>query len=950
MLFHIEIAGKSGVSDPEAEQLRAALSDFSSIEDVRIVHIYLVDGELVESDAERIASDILTDPITQENRVGGSLFPEEESSWNVVTVYRKPGVMDPVEASALKAASDIGCDATAVRTGKKYLFKGNLSDEQLKTIATRHLANDVIEEVHFSAYSPTKIDLGAPYTFDKKIVPIRDVSDDELMQISKDYVLSLTLSEMKAIQGHYGTLDREPTDLELETVAQTWSEHCKHKTFSSAIDYNGERINSLIKDTIFKATNDLDRDWCVSVFKDNAGIIRFNDDYDVCFKVETHNHPSAIEPYGGASTGLGGVIRDVLGCGMGAKPIMSTDVFCVGEPDTTELPPGTIHPRRILEGVVAGVRDYGNRMGIPTVNGAVYVDPRYVGNPLVYCGCVGLLPKGMSEKAPKPGDLIVSIGGRTGRDGIHGATFSSVELTEESEMASGGAVQIGNAITEKKVLDVVLRARDEGLYNCITDCGAGGFSSAVGEMGEEIGADVELSSVPLKYDGLTYTEMWISEAQERMVLAVPADRYDRLVEICSEEDVEIASIGTYSDDGMLRVRYQGEIVGELTMEFLHDGNPDEVRKATWVAPELSEPEFEERSSYNDELLELLGTWNIASKHWIIRQYDHEVQGGSVAKSLVGKAQDGPGDAAVARPVADSTVGVAIGCGMTPRLGDLDPYHMATTAIDEAIRNVVAVGADPDRTAILDNFSWGNPHREEILGALVRASQGCHDAAIAMGTPFISGKDSMHNEFRVGDETITIPHTLLVSAIAIVPEVSHTTTMDLKGVGNALYLVGTTRNELGGSHYYMVKGELGANVPTVDAQEAVETFRGIHRAIRGELVLAAHDLSEGGLAVALAEMAFAGGVGAHVSLSDVARAEDVTRDDQVLFSETPSRFLVEVAPDRRADFEGALCGVPLAYIGDTVAEERVVVKGLGGATVIDQANKELKHAWLKPLDW
>jgi phosphoribosylformylglycinamidine synthase len=386
------------------------------------------------------------------------------------------------------------------------------------------------------------------------------------------------------------------------------------------------------------------------------------------------------------------------------------------------------------------------------------------------------------------------------------------------------------------------------------------------------------------------------------------------------------------------------------MTFLHDGNPDEVRVATWAAPELSEPELPASESYNDELVKLLGTWNIASKHWIIRQYDHEVQGGSVAKSLVGKDQDGPGNAAVSRPVADSSVGVAIGCGMTPRLGDLDPYHMATTAIDEAIRNVVAVGADPDRTAILDNFSWGNPHREEILGALVRASQGCHDAAIAMGTPFISGKDSMHNEFRVGDETITIPHTLLVSAIAIVPDVAHTTTMDLKGVGNALYLVGTTRNELGGSHYYMLKEELGANVPTVDAQEAVNTFRGIHRSIREGTVLAVHDLSEGGLAVALAEMAFAGGVGVSTSLGELIRSDDVTRDDQLLFSETPSRFIVEVAPDRQADFEASLRGVPLAKLGVTTDSGRVVVQGLGGATVIDQANEELKEAWLKPLDW
>ncbi len=504
----------------------------------------------------------------------------------------KPGVMDPVAQSAMQAIADLGLRAEAVRTLKKYAV-GGLPAEKLPLLCSKVLANDAIEQVIVGPLSFDRLQVGSPYEFRLVAVPIGAMDDAALERLSREGQLYLSLAEMRTIQAHFRALDRDPSDVELETIAQTWSEHCSHKTLAGRIHYrdpDGERhFHNMLRETIFAATQEIRKqlgkhDWCVSVFSDNAGVVRFDDQYNVVFKVETHNHPSALEPYGGANTGIGGVIRDPMGTGMGAKPICNTDVFCFAPPDTPaeSLPPGVLHPRRVMKGVVAGVRDYGNRMGIPTVNGAIYFDPRYLGNPLVYCGNIGLLPRDKSFKQPQPNDLIVAVGGRTGRDGIHGATFSSAELTSHSETLSGGAVQIGNAITEKMVLDVLLAARDRGLYNAVTDCGAGGFSSAVGEMGERIGAEVWLDRAPLKYEGLSYTEIWISEAQERMVFSVPPNRWDELSALCASEGVEATVIGQFVPTGRLVLKYAGQQVADLAMEFLHDGRPPVVRDAEYT--------------------------------------------------------------------------------------------------------------------------------------------------------------------------------------------------------------------------------------------------------------------------------------------------------------------------------------------------------------------------------
>jgi phosphoribosylformylglycinamidine synthase len=532
---------------------------------------------------------------------------------------------------------------------------------------------------------------------------------------------------------------------------------------------------------------------------------------------------------------------------------------------------------------------------------------------------------------------------------MHGATFSSLELTSESEKISGGAVQIGNAITEKKLMDVLLQARDQNLYHAVTDCGAGGFSSAVGEMGEETGATVHLDKAPLKYEGLSYTEIWISESQERMVLAVPPASWDRLRALCEGADVEATVLGTFEPAGRLRLFYHGEQVGDLSMRFLHDGRPDVVKQATSPAPspKASLRALGVNRDLNETLHKILASYNVASKEWIIRQYDHEVQGGSVVKPLVGVRNDGPGDAAVITPVLGSWQGLAVGCGINPRYGDLDPYRMAALAVDEAARNVVAVGADPKRIALLDNFCWGNIDRPEVLGSLVRAAEACRDASLALMMPFISGKDSLNNEFRGDGRRITIPPTLLISALGLVPDVRRCVTMDLKEPGNPLLLVGATKDELGGSHYHLVTGQEGGEVPTVDWPVASRTFAAVHEAIRRGLVRSCHDLSEGGLAVALAEMAFAGEIGADVTgLKEIGDVPDHVR----LFSESATRFVLEVTPANLSAVQALFTDVPLYRLGQTTREPRLRIAGVSGEWLIWSPLDTLKTAWQRPLAW
>jgi phosphoribosylformylglycinamidine synthase len=950
MLWHLDIEPAPDQTDADGLRIgqEATESGLPGPWRVAASRGFLVEGPLAAEDVADAARRVFVDPVVERFHVRSC--PAADGAAAIVHVFPKAGVTDPAGESALSLLRDLGYAAEGVRSIRSYRVEG--PDDQLPRLIQRVLANEAVEEAVVGPLRLERLGEGRPYEFALVTVPMLSMDDAALVKASKDGQLSLSLAEMRTIQAHFRDQGRDPTDAELETIAQTWSEHCSHKTLRGKIDLDGTIIDNLLKTTIFAATKELDLDWLVSVFSDNAGVVRFDDDHDVCFKVETHNHPSAIDPYGGSNTGIGGVIRDALGTGLGSKPICNTDVFCVAPPDfpPDQLPVGVLHPKRVLKGVVAGVRDYGNRMGIPTVNGALAVDTGYLANPLVFCGTVGVLPKDKAFKSVEPGDRIVAIGGRTGRDGIHGATFSSVELTSESEALSGGSVQIGNAITEKMVLDVIVRARDLGLFRSLTDCGAGGFSSAVGEMGAETGAVVDLEKAPLKYQGLSYTEIWISEAQERMVLAVPPEHWPAFNELCALEGVEATDLGEFVASGRLTLRYNGKVVGDLSMDFLHDGRPDVVRAATDATPAPTPIDAPPSADFTGDLMKILAHWDVCSKEWIVRQYDHEVQARTVVKPLVGELERGPGDASVVLPVVGSNRGLAVSCGINPRYGRLDAYAMAMCVIDEAVRNCVAVGADPDRIALLDNFCWGSPERPETLGSLVRAAQACRELALAYGTPFISGKDSLYNEYTHDGESLAIPPTLLISAIGQVPDVRRCTTMDFKAAGNLLVLVGTTRAEFGGSLWAEIRGLAGGFVPKVDAEAGLATFRGLHRAISDGLVRSCHDLSEGGLAVALAESAFAGGFGAEVTLKDVPRAGDAVSDAAMLFSESASRFLLEVEPARHEGLAAALAGVTFAKIGETTAASRLTIDGLAGNRVIDAPLADMEDAWRGPLDW
>lgn len=937
--------------------------------------LYLIDADMDAATIQRFTAELLHDPVVQDSAVSplGALddLALPEGAWGIEVAYL-PGVTDNEAESIRIGAERLGLPVPhVVRTLRRYLAASpdaqavlrDVCNPLVQTAVTLRGGADVLAQR--AAFYAHLLQTPADTTPHIARVDMLDADDEELLRISREGILALDLEEMRAIQAFFRAEGRQPTDGELETLAQTWSEHCSHKTFKAKVRYSsagdrtlpadaqrypalaqlaqpgGVEIDSLIKTFLIKSTNEIlathTDPWILSVFVDNAGIVAFGPDHEVSIKVETHNHPSALEPFGGANTGVGGVIRDVMG--VSAKPIANTDVLCFGPLALPEadLTSGVLHPRTVASGVVAGVRDYGNKLGIPTVNGAVLYEDGYTANPLVFCGTVGLAPRGSNPHRLQPGDAVVVLGGRTGRDGIHGATFSSVELTHTTAQDVGSAVQIGDPITEKKVLDVLLQARDRGLYSAITDCGAGGLSSAVGEMGAETGVRVILDDVPLKYAGLQPWEIWLSEAQERMVISVPQPHLPELLALCEAEDVEATVIGEFTGDGRLTVLHRGATVVDMAMAFVHDGRPQRQLAAEWATP-AAPAAAPAPADLTQELKRLLAHPNIASKEPIIRTYDHEVGGRTVVKPLVGVERSGPGDAAVLRPLPASPEGFALASGINPRYGEVDPYWMALAVVDEALRNVVAVGGDPRRAAVLDNFCWGDPRLTDRMAGLVRAVAGCYDAALAYGTPFISGKDSLNNEYRGADGARhAIPPTLLITALAHVPDVAKSVTMDVKEAGNRIYAVGLTKDERLGGH-----SPAASDLPKVDLATAPALLAALHQAIQAGLVRSCHDLSEGGLAVAAAEMAFAGGLGLALDLAK-APASGPLAGEALLFSESPTRFLVEVRPQDAAAFEAALAGLPAADIGEAIAagELRIVH---GTAPLVQAPIAELQAAW------
>jgi phosphoribosylformylglycinamidine synthase len=954
MLWEVDVHARDAAGDHAARAVVAGATELgvAGCTRARTAAGWLIEGDLSRADVERLAAAVLVDPViesfTAAEAGAAALVAGPDDLPTVVHVLPRPGVTDPSAQTAREAFGLLGLKPAAVRSVRKYWLP-RLPEAEAARLAWKLLASEAIHDVVIGPLPLRTLAGGKPWQFREETVVLEGLDDAALAALSRDKCLALTVRELHAVRDHYRSLGRPPREIELETIAQTWSEHCCHKTLGSAVDHVGPAgpaaYDNLLKETVFAATRTIRAalgaaDWCVSVFKDNSGVVRFDGDHDVCVKVETHNHPSAIEPYGGAATGLGGVIRDVLGTGLGAKPIANLDVFCVAPPDTpaTGLPPGVIHPRRLLAGVVAGVRDYGNRMGIPTIAGAVAYDPGYLGNPLVFCGTVGIMPRGNAEAAVQAGDLVVVAGGRTGRDGIHGATFSSIELSSASESQSGGAVQIGHAINEKMLTDFVLEASRRRLFNAITDCGAGGLSSAVGEMGATLGAEVQLDAVPLKYDGLSATEVWISEAQERMVLAVPRERWAELAAAAAAEGVEATAIGTFTGSGRLVLRWHEQVAGELDCHFLHEGRPRQRLKSSFTRaadpPADWRPDAAARGAVAAALVELLGLPDVASKEWIIRQYDHEVQGCSVVKPLLGPGA-GPADGTVVRGVLGRDRGIVLGVGLRHRLGAADPYQMAAGGIVEAIANVVAAGADPDRIALLDNFCWGDTRREESLGTLVEACRGCHDMAVAFTAPFVSGKDSLNNVFAWTDAAgtareISIPPTLLATALGQVDDVRRSLTPDLKAAGNRLAVVGRSRADVRGSQLELTGRVRGGRLPSVDTAACRAACRAVAAAHRAGLLASCHDCSDGGLAVAVAEMAIAGRTGARLDLAAVPCEPDAAGHDlAIAFGETPGRFVCEVRPGQAAEFAAALGDVPWAWIGAVTAEPTLEIVGTTG---------------------
>lgn len=860
----IEVRPRGALRDPRAASLAKEAEELSKtkVSDLAIVKAYNIDGDVGKDELERLGKELFADPVTEEFTFTGPFYNDY---WRVEVGFL-PGITDNEGNTARQGIRDVLGKDASVYTSRVYAIKGDFEDDSvLGEIAKRLLANEVIqawrvyepESGTFEPYIP-RVELDhAPVAEEIDL----HVSDERLMRLSRERTLALSLEEMRAIKAHFAKAgvakEREKvglgqgiTDVELEAIAQSWSEHCKHKIFNAKIEYREEgegtegreeEVNSIFNTYIKSATDEVRKPYVVSVFRDNGGIIRFDPENDIAVKVETHNAPSALDPYGGALTGILGVNRDVLGTGLGARPIANVNMLCFGFLDETDVPKGCLHPRRIAKGVVKGIEHGGNMCGIPTVNGSVVFEKCYTARPLVYAGTVGIMPHAIggretARKEIKPGYLAVMVGGRIGKDGIHGATFSSQHLTTG---VAGSVVQIGDPITQKKVIDMVLEARDLRLYEAVTDNGAGGLSSSIGELAQlSGGCEVWLDKCPLKYPGLDPWEILLSESQERMTLAVLPEKIEALMKLAKKHDVEATVVGKFTDSGKFHVMFGKSTVAYLDMDFLHGGVPQLKLKAVWRKRMLAPPSVKPLA-HGEALKRLLASPNIASKWWVVRQYDHEVQGGSVIKPLM--YNDAPADAGVIRPILGRKDGLAIAHGICPRYIE-DAYWMAANAVDEGVRNAVAAGAKFGYLACLDNFSWPdpvkgprNPDGDLKLAQLVRAARGMHDAAVAYGIPIISGKDSMKNDYYAGEEKYSINPTLLVTVVGRVDDITAAVSPDFKETGDLVYVLGTTRAELGGSEYNKLHGGVGEGMPHVDFRENAALYSALSKAIEKGVV-------------------------------------------------------------------------------------------------------------------
>ncbi len=969
MNYRIEIAPRREWHDARGEKVKHQIADFLKIQldNVRTRDVYTISAEINAADAARIA-EFLTNPVLQTSRVGGPALTSADNGCRfLVVVGYKPGVTDNVARTAVEAIGDIlGRKLQAseyVFSSVEYLMYGaKITREDMELVARKLLANELIQTVKVMAANELTngIPLNMPLVTATGSVPVREydleVSDEKLEELSHKGTLALTLAEMKAIQGYFRTaqgraaygLSANPTDVELEVLAQTWSEHCKHKIFSAIVNYEDLEtgksftVDSCYKSFIKKSTREIAQevDFLVSVFSDNAGVITFNDNVDVCFKVETHNSPSALDPYGGAMTGIVGVNRDPMGTGQGAELLINVWGYCLGSPFTEEkdVPEGLLHPRRLRDGVHQGVIDGGNQSGIPYGYGWEYFDERYLGKPLVYCGTVGVLPKSVhgvkgSDKSIQPGDLIVMGGGRIGKDGIHGATFSSEELHKDSPVQ---AVQIGDPITQKKLGDFTYEARNRGLYRFITDNGAGGLSSSVGEMAEICGGcKMDLGLAPLKYAGLAPWEILVSEAQERMSYAVPPEHIEEFKKLAAERDVEVTVLGEFTDDGKFHMLYNGKTVALLDIEFMHQGLPRLTLQARWRKPHWDEPADLAKRNMNADLPAMLARLNITSDEYKARQYDHEVKGLSVVKPFVGKCRDVISDATVTMIEPLSTEGIILSAAILPRYSDIDTYDMMASSIDLSIRRVLAVGGKLGHVAGLDNFCWPDPVQsaktpdgEYKLAQLVRANQALYDCTKAFKVPCISGKDSMKNDSTRGGKKISIPPSVLFSVIAKMDDIRLAVTLDAKLAGDDVYVLGMTKDETGGSEYFAMLGFTGNKVPKLDVPAALAMYAKVAELTAQKLAHSLHTPGFGGLAVGFAKVAMGGRLGLTVDLSAIPQTGGL-ETAELLYSESNTRFIMTAAPERREEIAKLLKGVPFARVGQVTADPVLKFRGDAG---------------------
>jgi phosphoribosylformylglycinamidine synthase II len=999
-ITRVEVTPKQGqgMRDVRGDVVRRQLASDHSIDvtTVRSIVGFLVKAETTPESIEARCNDLFADPIIEDAGTNTLLIANQHhfptSPDVVITVGFKAGVTDNPGSAALDGFRTIFPEAgtASISTYISYAFFGLPAEVEADWLA-KTLHNNLIQRAIIadrtacSAGQWPQIEYTEkpPQIFEAPTHVDMEIPDADLIALSETGLLALNLEEMQTIQGHYrnesvraertavGIVADAPTDVELECLAQTWSEHCKHKIFASKIHHidteTGEDtiIDSIFKTNIMKPTHDMQKevDWLLSVFHDNSGVIAWDDDWSVCMKAETHNSPSALDPYGGAMTGIVGVNRDILGTGLGARPIANTDVFCFGPPNWEgNLPDNLFHPSRVFRGVHAGVRVGGNESGIPTVNGAIVFDDRYIGKPLVYCGTIGIMPRRLPDgreshiKTPVAGDIVYMVGGRVGYDGIHGATFSSLELTEESPSS---AVQIGDPITQKKMIDMVLEARDAGLITCITDNGAGGLSSSIGEMAEYTnGCEIDLAKVPLKQAGLSAWEILVSESQERMTIAVKSEDCAAFDALASLHEVEATPVATFTDTGVFHVKYEDTTVAYLPIEFLHDGVPQLQLESEWTSPNVTAFVPPSDANHSDLLLRMLARPNIASKETWVRQYDHEVIAQTAIKPFVGVKRDGPGDAGLIAPIHGNPHGLVVSCGIAPRYSDIDAGAMAAASIDEAVRNAVCAGVDVDKIAGLDNFCWPDsiesvktPDGRFKLAQLVRANRELERVCRAYRLPCVSGKDSMKNDYGTGEKKISIPPTLLFSLFGDQPDVRFTATSDFKRAGDKLYLVGQSHDELGASELAFMMTEsgeaagVGGTVPQLPHPEQnLTTYRALSTAIQSGLIQTAHDCSEGGVGVAVAEMCIGGRIGATIDLDGTGHENLWAR----LWGESLGRFVVAVTPDKEHEFTEWMKGHPVTMLGEVIKEQTLTITD-GYDEVLSNDVDSMVEAWQATLD-